>query len=665
MLRKACSAALAVLLPLLVHAQPKEDAACRSVLLSANATDEERMSCYKHMGPDAFDHWSASLPTEPTTCELLHRIAGAFHDADPAISLRIAERALDMADRSHVDPRSRAVLEQDVAYACQALEHYARALRHFRSAAVLYEQAGDTTNAAECLFYTGDILTDLGDTTRALACMRNYVELSDRNGLAADRVEALRALARTLHHFGRTDSALALLVTSYRLAEQAQDTTEMGLSLLDAGETHRANGDLALAEDELRLSITMLNHGARRLFQHLAYQCLASVFAERGSIPEAISAQNRVLALAQASSLQRPEAEAHIELATLLDRTGQGAQALQHARLGLDVATTAGLLKLRVRALQQLVDLHRAAKRYAVAITYQDSLRASEDSLRHAQGKAEAASESARSEYEKALAVEQAQSAQQLEQERATTHARELEHRMQRISLVVMIGFVVLFAGVLFVRLRINRRMQLEEVRTRLSRDLHDDIGSTLSSINILTSVARRKAEAGDVEGAAASLTGISERSQRLQRNMSDIVWSVDPDRDSLEELLVRMREFGASVLEPKEITYRFDAQGDHSTALQPMVKSNLYLIFKEAVNNAAKHAQATVVNVAINYRNNRLKMTIADNGSGLPDTNGPSRAHGGNGLRNMRTRAEEMNAELNMDSTPEKGTTIDLTIPL
>ena len=73
----------------------------------------------------------------------------------------------------------------------------------------------------------------------------------------------------------------------------------------------------------------------------------------------------------------------------------------------------------------------------------------------------------------------------------------------------------------------------------------------------------------------------------------------------------------------------------------------------------------ATLVNVAIGYGNNRLKMTIVDDGKGLPDTNGPSRAHGGNGLRNMRKRAEEMNAELHMDSTPEKGTTIDLVIPL
>lgn len=251
------------------------------------------------------------------------------------------------------------------------------------------------------------------------------------------------------------------------------------------------------------------------------------------------------------------------------------------------------------------------------------------------------------------------------ERERSTVREHDREHRMQRVQLTVMIGFIILFAGVLFVRLRTRRRIQLEQVRTRLSRDLHDDIGSTLSSINILTSLARRKAEAGDVEGATASLSGISERSQRLQRDMSDIVWSVDPDRDTLEELLVRMREFGASVLEPKGISYRFDSQGNFGTALPPMVKSNLYLIFKEAVNNAAKHAQATEVTVAVDYRADRLHMAIADDGQGLPDTKTTDCTGGGNGLRNMRKRAEEMKADLRIESTTGKGTVIALAIPL
>jgi signal transduction histidine kinase len=243
--------------------------------------------------------------------------------------------------------------------------------------------------------------------------------------------------------------------------------------------------------------------------------------------------------------------------------------------------------------------------------------------------------------------------------------ANDAEHRMQRVHLVVLLGFVVLFAAQLFVRARTHRHMQMEQLRSRLSRDLHDDIGSTLSSINILSTVARRKAEAGDDVGAVASLSGISERTQRLMRNMSDIVWSVDPERDTLEELLARMREFGAAVLEPKGIELRFEACGDLEGSLPPALKSNLYLIYKEAVNNVAKHAQATEVSVSFSHANNRLHMTITDNGKAMEVDPGAGSAGGGNGLRNMRMRALEMKADLRIEGPSPQGTRIDLVLSL
>lgn len=243
--------------------------------------------------------------------------------------------------------------------------------------------------------------------------------------------------------------------------------------------------------------------------------------------------------------------------------------------------------------------------------------------------------------------------------------ANDHEHRMQRVHLVVLLGFVVLFAAQLFVRARTLRHVQLEQLRTRLSRDLHDDIGSTLSSINILSTVARRKAEAGDDAGAAASLIGIGERTQRLMRNMSDIVWSVDPERDTLEELLARMREFGAAVLEPKGMDLRFEAHGDLEGTLPPALKSNLYLIYKEAVNNAAKHAQATEVAVSFIHANDRLRMTITDNGNAAEAGDGAGSSGGGNGLRNMRMRALEMKADLKIEGPSGHGTRIDLVLNL
>lgn len=305
-------------------------------------------------------------------------------------------------------------------------------------------------------------------------------------------------------------------------------------------------------------------------------------------------------------------------------------------------------------------DMHMAGGDQSEALRYQ-TLRA--DALtRNETGKARLAVEQAR--QRAVFAQQQESAARLLDQVRATTRENDKEHRMQRIVLVVLIGFVILFAGILFVRARTARRMQVEQLRTRLSRDLHDDIGSTLSSINILSTVARRKAEAGDDAGAAASLSGISERSERLMRNMSDIVWSVDPDRDTLEEMLVRMREFGAAVLEPKGMNYRFDSSGELTATMSPMVKSNLYLIFKEAVNNAAKHAQATEVVVTFTHENNRLRMTIADNGNGNGGAEGATSTTGGNGIRNMRARALEMKAELRISRAAHQGTVIDLLVP-
>lgn len=265
-----------------------------------------------------------------------------------------------------------------------------------------------------------------------------------------------------------------------------------------------------------------------------------------------------------------------------------------------------------------------------------------------------------------AMRIEQeVEAAHVLQQERNSARGMDIEHRMQRVALVTMIGFIILFAGVLFVQVRIRRRIQLEQLRSRLSRDLHDDIGSTLSSINILSSVARRKADAGDDAGAAASLAGISERTQRLMRNMSDIVWSVDPQQDSMDDLLARMREFGASVLEPREMTFLFDTSGTPPASLPPLVKNNLYLIFKEAVNNAAKHAQATSVQVSFAFDRNRYRMAIADNGVGLNAGEDSKENHGGNGLRNMRARAAEMGAELRISEAAGKGTMIELELAL
>lgn len=248
--------------------------------------------------------------------------------------------------------------------------------------------------------------------------------------------------------------------------------------------------------------------------------------------------------------------------------------------------------------------------------------------------------------------------------ERAQAQVAIERVRSQRIILLVISILVLIIAALLVNRFRLGRRLQVEQLRTRLSRDLHDDIGSTLSSINILSSVVQKRIEATGDSDSAASLAKISDRSQRLMRNMSDIVWSVDPKNDSLQELIMRMREFATSVFEAKGITYTFDLPADVPTlVLTVEMKNNLYLIFKEAVNNVVKHANATHVVISLALRGRSLHLEVRDDGIGIgPSTN---TRHGGNGLRNMLHRAEEVHATLTIAPAPGKGTQLLLEVPL
>lgn len=205
--------------------------------------------------------------------------------------------------------------------------------------------------------------------------------------------------------------------------------------------------------------------------------------------------------------------------------------------------------------------------------------------------------------------------------------------------------------------------MQLQEndqVRTRIARDLHDDIGSTLSSISILSQVAKQQAHKSI--DSTEILEKISTSAQKMMDSMHDIVWTTQPANDSLNSITVRMREFAAEVLEAKNIQYQIQVEEPLLYVKLPTKRHyDFYMIFKEAINNAAKYSDATHVHVQVNRENGHLWMHIRDNGVGFNQTNIKS----GNGLKNMQKRAQQLEGELNIYSRPGEGTLIKVTLPI
>jgi signal transduction histidine kinase len=226
-----------------------------------------------------------------------------------------------------------------------------------------------------------------------------------------------------------------------------------------------------------------------------------------------------------------------------------------------------------------------------------------------------------------------------------------------------MLLIALLVVGLIYLahRLRIRQLLEMEKVRRRIARDLHDDMGSTLSTINILSEMAKKKVTS-DTDKTREYIDKISDNSTRMMEAMDDIVWSINPMNDSMQKVVARMREFATGVLEAKNIEYQIQVDEQvNELKLDMEARRDLFLLFKEAVNNLAKYSKTGWAEIEIRVAKSLLVMRIADTGIGFD----PVENESGNGLSNMRKRAESLRGKLNIHSELNKGTTITLEAPV
>ena len=213
----------------------------------------------------------------------------------------------------------------------------------------------------------------------------------------------------------------------------------------------------------------------------------------------------------------------------------------------------------------------------------------------------------------------------------------------------------------LLLRARYKRKMEAEKVRNRIARDLHDDMGSTLSTINILSEMAKKKIDT-DIPDTKKLIHQISDNSVRIMESMDDIVWNIDSSNNNIEDILSRMREFAGDMLEARDINYAFKVDEEAGRMnLELGRRHDFFMIFKEAINNLARHSGCTEAVVELSLQKKILLLTITDNGKGFEHNS----ATDGNGLNNMRKRAFSLNGTLNIESEGNKGTKLELKIPV
>lgn len=217
-------------------------------------------------------------------------------------------------------------------------------------------------------------------------------------------------------------------------------------------------------------------------------------------------------------------------------------------------------------------------------------------------------------------------------------------------------------------RYRVAQLLAMERMRTRIATDLHDEVGSSLSQIAILSEVARqnlrREEKAASVETAAEPMEKVATTSREAIDAMSDIVWAINPQRDQLSDLTQRMRRFASDTLTARDIELRFHAP-EQDLSLDAEVRRQVFLIFKETINNIVRHANATEVEVDFALTDHHLSLRVWDNGRGFAETQPEPGRNGGNGLSSMKRRAAELGGRLEVISGNGDGAIIKLEAPL
>lgn len=235
---------------------------------------------------------------------------------------------------------------------------------------------------------------------------------------------------------------------------------------------------------------------------------------------------------------------------------------------------------------------------------------------------------------------------------------RVKQYIFERTWFQVLMSLLVAGLVIGFLQNRSSERLRSEQLRTQLSSDIHDEVSGLLAGITLQSELLQSYT---DDELIRTRLIGVGQAGRKAMSKMSDVIWSIDSRRDTMGDLLQRMQEHADDVLLPVDIRYTFKADGlsDKHRKLPGNKRQELYFIYKEAINNIARHSNATHASIYVTNRGQEFELLVKDNGTPTDGLAAKKSAKSGQGLANLQMRAKRLDATLEVSS--QKGYSIRL----
>jgi len=468
------------------------------------------------------------------------------------------------------------------------------------------------------------------------------------------------SLANVMVLLGQRDKALSYHRLAANLFTEMGRRFELVNEFMNIADMYITSGQLDSGELYVRKSLTIIGEMKNKSYLPNVYLDLGYIYEHRKRFRESGDYFLEAIRFSRELSNELCLMNAYQGLGEMYMADHQPAIAAPYLEKHLLLAKQHGDREEIIEAIGNLAENENTLHHYDKAYAYQKLFNVYKDS---------AYTEST----EKSMAeMESKYQAEKKEKEIGLLKKDQLLNRLNlqkqknfQIAALIFLFLLLLIAFLVINRYRILQRtkrlVEMERMRNTIARDLHDDIGSTLTSINILSKVALQEQVLGE-SPMAANMQKIKERSASIMESMHDIIWAINPKHDTLEQMIFRMKEFAAEILEPQGIQYLFHTAGDFSAVkLDINKRKDFYLLFKEAVNNAAKYSGCHNLDIRLAQEQQCLLLKIEDDGTGFKE----GEIKNGNGLVNMRARAVSMKAGFQIDSASGRGTRIEVEVPI
>ena len=526
-------------------------------------------------------------------------------------------------------------------------KNYQEGMKYYKATLDLYQQLGETGRMIDLYFNMGFLNEEQGSYEEAVKdhqfALKICEEMNDKDGIAASYTNIGGAIYLFAKHQPDGAEKQQELKTSldyqnkalklYQELNSSSSYTNVDIQIAKA---YMEMKDLSSAKKYLQDAVTY--SGEANIYDTKeTYELLTTVDSALGDWQSSL--KNHKLYIFYKDSLVNEENTRKIMQAQLQYQFDKKEDSLEYQQQLID------------NKLQEQILLSRQQKQSILFKEQELSLLNTEKQLQQLHLEKNETDMA----FQKSEAVKRQNQLVLLNKEKELQTLQLKKQKQLKNYLIAGVGFLFLFSFFIYRNYRVRQQLKLQTLRNKIASDLHDDVGSTLSSISIFSQMAQQQSKE-----VIPMLETIGESSRKMLDAMADIVWTINPENDQFEKIISRMKNFAYELLGAKNIDFEFVADDDVANFNVPMeVRKNLYLIFKEATNNMVKYAGANKAMFAIKGEKNSLTMMIKDNGKGF-DLN---KSTEGNGLRNMKKRANEIGAQLVIDSYPGNGTTIQLSV--